>query len=97
MASRWPEFDRLLHELGAISAFKAEAAGYPELSHRPEVAELSRAVEAAATAIGRITDDADDDVMLRAWTAVSRARDAADAARDTVVAFRQSRTRGLAS
>ena len=102
MGSRWLTFEKLVCELGAISAFTEEVQAYPELAADPEVERVRVSMAEATGAISRTVgdfseqlDDDDDRLIVDAWTALARAQDAVAHARQVVERAREARRRSI--
>ena len=97
MSSRWLTFERLICELGAIRAFTDEVEQSPELAEDAAVSQLRAALAVATGAISRTVgdfneqlDDADDRLVIDAWTALAHAQEAVGRARSLIQGGRLS-------
>jgi KaiC/GvpD/RAD55 family RecA-like ATPase len=102
MSSRWLTFEKLIRELGSIRAFADEAENFPELADDPVMTHvrvrMAEATGAISRTVGDFTEqleDADDRLIVDAWTALARAQDAVALARKAVEEAREMRRRAV--
>jgi CHASE3 domain sensor protein len=69
---RWAEFDQMIRGIGEI---RAEMNRLPEESPEASLPEVAEALSQAALAVGRYADVGEEEIRLRAWTAIALAQD----------------------